>query len=926
MPASLIAVASFSYLFLLFAIAWVADRRADRGRSVIASPYVYALSLGVFCTTWTFYGSVGRAATLGIGFLPVYLGPTLVMVLAYPVIAKILRIARKQRSTSIADFIASRYGKSQLLGGLVAAVAIVGITPYIALQLKAVSVSFDLLAGTDPSGFGTGPQAALLADKAFYVALLMAAFAIVFGTRNIDATEHHQGMVAAVAFESVIKLVSFLAVGIMVVWGLHDGFTDLFDRAAADPRTARLLTAEPALADGSWITVTLLSMAAIICLPRQFQVTVVENIRESHLRRAVWLFPLYMLLINLFVLPVAVAGMLLFPGGTVDPDMFVLAVPLSEGWRALAMFAFLGGLSAATSMIIVETVALSTMVSNDLVIPALLNLRVLKLDRHPDLTPLLLAIRRVAILTILLLGYAYFRFAGSAYALGAIGLISFTAVAQFAPALIGGIFWSRATRRGAIAGLVAGIAAWTYTLLLPSFARSGWLDPGFLTDGPAGMTLLRPYALFGLEGLDPLSHALFWSMLANLGLYVGVSLFDRPSVGERVQAHAFVDVFRQTERSIEGGTWRGSTTVGDLVALVGRFLGPQRAEQAFAGFARGRNIDLRRDRRATAELVRFGERLMAGAVGAASARVALASAIKGGEVTMAELLRMLDETSQVLEYSRQLEQKSAELERTSAALRAANEKLLELDRLKDEFLSTVTHELRTPLTSVRAFAEILHDNPDIDREQSQEFLGLIIRESERLTRLINQVLDMAKIEAGEIDWTIGPVDLAAIMRDAAATTAQVFKDKDIVLEQNVPAGVPLVRGDHDRLTQVAMNLLSNAAKFTPSGTGRVVVSVEPVAEGVRVAVADNGPGIAPGDAEIVFDKFRQVGNTMTDKPQGTGLGLAICKRIVEHLDGRIWVETAPDRGATFAFVIPYQSASSTPSPPGAETVATAAED
>ncbi|EWY38736.1 histidine kinase [Skermanella stibiiresistens SB22] len=912
-PAPLIAAASFAYLFLLFAIAWAADRKADKraerraegGWSAVASPYVYALSLGVFCTTWTFYGSVGRAATQGIGFLPVYLGPTLVMVLAPLVIAKILRIARKQRSTSIADFIASRYGKSHLLGGLVAGIAVFGVTPYIALQLKAVSVSFDVLAGTDPSGFGAGPQVTFLADKAFHVALLMAAFAIVFGTRNIDATEHHRGMVAAIAFESVVKLVSFLAVGVMVVWGIHDGFGDLAERVAAAPAIARLLTAEPALADGGWITVTLLSMAAIICLPRQFQVMVVENMRESHLRRAMWLFPLYMLLINLFVLPVAVTGLLLFPDGKVDPDMFVLALPLSEGWRGLALLAFLGGLSAATSMIIVETVALSTMVSNDLVIPALLGLRVLKLERHPDLTRLILAIRRIAIVVILLLGYAYFRFAGSAYALGAIGLISFAAVAQFAPALLGGIFWSRATRLGAIAGLVAGIAAWTYTLLLPSFARSGWLDPSFLSEGPGGVTLLRPYALFGLEGLDPLSHALFWSMVANVGLFVGISLFTKPSVGERVQALAFVDVFRQNERSVETGTWRGDTTVGELIALVSRFLGPARAEQAFVGFARGRNMDLRRDRKATAELMRLGERLMAGAIGAASARVALASAVKGGEVTMAELLRMLDETSQVLEYSRQLEQKSAELERTSAALRAANEKLLEVDRLKDDFLSTVTHELRTPLTSVRAFAEILHDNPDIDPEQSREFLSVIIRESERLTRLINQVLDMAKIEAGEVDWTIGPVDLAAIMRNAAATTAQVFKDKDVALEVAIPAQVPIVQGDHDRLTQVAMNLLSNAAKFTPSGTGRVVVSVAPVAEGVKVAVTDNGPGIAAKDAEIVFDRFRQVGDTMTDKPQGTGLGLAICKSIVEHLGGRIWVDTAPGQGATFAFVIPY---------------------
>jgi Na+/proline symporter/nitrogen-specific signal transduction histidine kinase len=904
MAGSVVAAASFAYLFLLFAIAWFGDRRADQERSVIATPYVYALSLGVYCTTWTFYGSVGRAASLGIGFLPIYLGPTLVMTLGFLIVAKILRIAKRQRITSIADFIASRYGKSHVLGGLVSATAVVGITPYIALQLKAVAVSFDLLAGTDPTGLGAGVRNMVVTDKAFYVALLMAAFAIVFGTRNIDASERHEGLVAAIAFESMVKLVSFLAVGAYVVWGMFDGFGDLFGRAAAHPEVARLLTAEPALGDGSWITITLLAMAAIICLPRQFQVMVIENVREVHLRRAIWLFPLYMLLINLFVLPVALAGLMQLPGSGIDPDMFVLALPLAEGWRSLALFAFVGGLSAATSMIIVETVALATMVCNDLLMPVLLRLHLLRSDRFHDLSPLLLTIRRVAIVLILLLGYGYFHFAGSAYALVAIGLISFAAVAQFAPALIGGLFWKGGTHRGAVAGLVGGIAAWAYTLLLPSFARSGWLEAGFLDNGPWGIALLRPYALFGIDGLDPLSHALFWSMVLNIGLFVGVSLFDRPGMSERVQAALFVDVFRQSETA-QAGTWRGSATIGDLLRLAGRFLGPQRAEQAFAQFAERRGLDLRPDRQAGLDLVRFAERLLAGAIGSASARVAMASAVKGGEVTMTELMRMLDETSQVIEYSRQLEQKSAELQRTSAALRTANEKLLELDRLKDDFLSTVTHELRTPLTSVRAFAEILYDNPDIEAEQRQEFLHLIIKESERLTRLINQVLDMAKIEAGEIDWKIEPVDLTAIVEEAIATTGQLFRAKDVALETHLAEGLPAVPGDHDRLMQVVLNLLSNAVKFTPGETGRVVVRVEPSDDGIRVSVADNGPGIARKDAAIVFDKFRQVGNTMTEKPQGTGLGLAICKRIVEHLGGRIWVDSEVGRGSTFAFVIPW---------------------
>ncbi|MGQ9366857.1 ATP-binding protein [Azospirillum sp. ST 5-10] len=902
-----VVAASFAYLLGLFAIAYWADRRADAGRSVIASPSVYALSLAVYCTTWTFYGSVGRAASLGIGFLPIYLGPTLLMVLGPLVLRKILRIAKVQRITSIADFLASRYGKSQGLAGLVTATAVVGITPYIALQLKAVSVSFAVLTGADPTGLTGGLTLPVALDNAFYVAVVMAAFAIVFGTRHIDAAEHHEGMVAAVALESLVKLLAFLAVGVMVVWSLHEGAAVLFERGAAHPEIARLFTAAPALGDGTWVTMTLLSMAAVLCLPRQFQVMVIENVDERHLTRALWLFPLYMVLINLFVLPVAVAGLLRFPGHSVDPDVFMVALPLAADQRWLALAAFIGGLSAATGMIIVETVALSTMVCNDLIMPALLRFRRAELERASDVSRLLLTIRRVAIVAILLLGYAYFRFAGSAYALVAIGLISFAAVAQFAPPLIGGIYWTGATRRGALAGLGAGILTWTYTLLLPSFARSGWLPASFIEAGPWGVELLRPYALFGLDGMDSLTHALFWSMLFNIGLYVAVSLFDRPTPGERAQATAFVEVYEQQgdAAAFAGiGQWRGSATVGDLKRIVARFVGPQRAEAAFEQYAARSQQPLQPQRRAGAELVRFAERLLAGAIGAASARVALASAVKGAEVSMPELMRMLDETSHVIEYSRQLEHKTAELERTSAALRAANDRLKELDRLKDEFLSTVTHELRTPLTSIRALSEILYDHPDIEPEQRAEFLNTIIKESERLTRLINQVLDMAKIEAGEVEWAIGPVDLAAAVEQAAAATGQLFRDKGVALEVTIPDRVPPVEGDADRLVQVAVNLLSNAAKFSPPGR-RVALRVTADAGAARVDVTDDGPGIAPEHQAVVFDRFRQVGDPMTDKPQGTGLGLAICKRIIEHLHGRIWVESAPGHGATFSFTVPY---------------------
>lgn len=906
-----IAVAAFGYLSLLFAVAYWGDARADAGRSVVASPYVYALSIAVYCTAWTFFGSVGRATTGGVDFLPIYLGPMLATTLWWVLMRKMVRISKSNRITTIADFVASRYGKSQLLGGMITVVAVVVIMPYIALQLKGVAAGF-LALTSFPNPQTTTPlqQAPLLADTALHVAVLMAAFAVLFGTRHIDATERHEGMVLAIAFESVVKLVSFLVVGVYVTFFLFDGFSDIFTRAIANPRTQAVLVTVGANGYGGWVTLTLVSMAAILFLPRQFQVSVVENVDERHIGKAAWLFPLYLLAINIFVLPIAVAGMLYFPPGGFDGDTLVLTLPLAAGQHHLALLAFVGGLSAATGMVIVETIALSTMVCNDLVMPILLRLHWLRLGEWKDLTRLLIAIRRGGIVLVLMLGYVYYRLIGGSYALVTIGLISFAAVAQFAPAIIGGMYWKAATRTGALVGLGAGFAMWLYTLLLPSFAKSGWIATSFLTDGPFGLELLRPEALFGLTGFDWLSHALFWSAIFNLGLFIGVSLFTRQSPTERIQATRFVEVFQQADAGERLRMWRGSASVGDLKQLVGRFIGQRRADIAFADYAARRGLVLTTLDRADAALVHFAERQLAGAIGAASARVMLASVVRGTDLGIDQVMEILDEASQVIEYSRQLETKSRELERASAELRAANERLQELDRLKDDFLSTVTHELRTPLTSIRSFSEILHDNPELPEDQRSHFLSIIIKESERLTRLINQVLDLAKIEAGRFDWQIGDIDLRGVVVEAVAATGQLFKDKAIDLEVELPAALPAVRADRDQLMQVVINLLSNAVKFCKPGQGRVRVAARLHGTNIQVSVSDNGPGIAAADQAMVFEKFRQVGNTMTAKPPGSGLGLAICRRIVEHLGGRIWVESSPGDGATFAFVVPLSAADS----------------
>ncbi|MFO1324876.1 MAG: sensor histidine kinase [Burkholderiales bacterium] len=897
---------AIAYVGVLFAVAYFGDKRADAGRSIIANPYIYALSLGVYATAWTFYGSVGRAASDGVGFLPIYIGPTLMMALWWIVVRKIIRISKTHRITSLADFVSSRYGKSALLAGLVTIIAVVGIVPYIALQLKAISGSYTILAThPDLALAGTRVAAPFAHDTAFWVALLLAVFAILFGTRHLDASERHEGMVAAIAFESIVKLVAFLAVGAFVTYGMYGGMGDLFARAAEHPRLSALFAPLSGAAGGysNWAWLTLLSMLAILFLPRQFQIAVVENVNEQHIGKAVWLFPLYMLAMNVFVVPIAFGGVLHFQGTGVDPDTFVLTLPMAEKQHALALLVFVGGLSAATGMVIVETIALSTMVCNDLVMPVLLRMRDTRFAGRRDLTGLLLGIRRGAIVGIVLLGYLYFRLAGEAYALVAIGLISFAAVAQFAPAVIGGLYWKGATKAGAFAGLAAGFAVWLYTLLLPSFAKSGWLPTSFVTEGPLGLALLKPYALFGLAGLNDITHAMLWSMLFNVGAYVLVSVVTTQGAAEQAQASRFVDVYRHAAGQ-DMHAWKGTATVPDLTALLAQFVGAERAQAALAQFARRRGYPDADELPADAALVQFVETALAGAIGGASARIMVASVVKEDALSVDEVMAMLDEASQRIAYSHELEQKSRELMAATAELRAANARLQELDRMKDDFVSTVTHELRTPLTSIRAFSEILHDNPALAVEERQRFLSIVIQESERLTRLINQVLDLAKLESGRAEWQASDVDMRAVVEDSVAATGQLFTAKDVILDVAVPAHVPAVRGDRDRLVQVLINLLSNAAKFVEAGTGRVGVSVASDAREVSVRVADNGPGVAADDQHIIFEKFRQAGDTLTEKPQGTGLGLPISRQIVEHLGGRLWVESTLGHGATFAFALP----------------------
>ncbi|MFH1136109.1 MAG: PAS domain S-box protein [Pseudomonadota bacterium] len=529
------------YMGLLFSLALWTQRDGSLGRRLVDSPLVYSLSLAVYCSSWTFYGSVGLAANRGMLFLTVYLGPTLTAILGGWVWRKMIRLKSAHRITSIADFISTRYDKSGGLAALVTLIALVGITPYVALQMKAVFASFDMITAHE------GVERTFVADNVgAIVVILMIVFTIMFGVRRLEPTERHEGMVMAVAAESFIKLLALLAAGVFVVYHLFDGIDDIFARLAALHLHVpeKILEKRP-FSGLTWISYLVVSANAIICLPRQFHISVVENQSESHLRTAIWLLPLYLFLINLFIYPIAAAGLI----SGFDPsqaDTFLLRVPLEDGHSPMALLVFIGGFSAATSMILISSMTMAIMISNHLLLPLV--------DFIPRLAFLqrrLLHLRWLVVCGFILMGYWFERQVGESVQLADIGLLSFVAFLQLAPALFGGLFWTQGNRCGAYLGLSSGFAVWSYTMLIPAFARHSWHEPSFLENGVAGLWFLKPEALFGLEGLDPVTHTVFWSLLFNVGFYILGSLVWEPTQESQSHAEAFVGIL--SDRNVFSG-------------------------------------------------------------------------------------------------------------------------------------------------------------------------------------------------------------------------------------------------------------------------------------------------------------------------------------------------------------------------------------
>ena len=895
LSANLVLGIALLYVVLLFGVAFVGDQRARAGRlGWLRSPVVYTLSISIYCTSWTFYGAVGSAARSGLEFATIYLGPTLVFAGWWLLLRKLVRIGHVHGATSIADMISSRYGKSATLAALATSIAVIGITPYIALQLRAVTASIDVITSASPENPSGLSTAAANYHAAFWIAAGMALFTILFGTRNVDAKEQHHGVVAAIALEAVVKLVALFSVGVLVVFGICNGVADSFARAAP-----RLLHAPDAFGT-RWLAITFLSAAAVVCLPRQFQVTVVENSEERHLRTASWLFPLYLFLITLFVLPIAIAGLSLLPSGS-NPDMFVLTLPMWAGHDAVGLLAFLGGFSSATSMVIVACIALSTMISNHLLMPLALRFRWVHLNASGEVRRFLLASRRLSICGLLLLGFLYFRYSGKGEALAAIGLISFAGVAQFLPSLLGGLFWRNANATGAIAGLAVGGALWAYTLFLPSFGPGVVFSAALLHDGPFGLGLLRPQALFGLSGFDPLVHALFWSLSVNTLLFVLGSLAREPRPIERLQATLFVDVFR-TPAEATTGLIRRSAAAEDLRVLAERILGAAETRRVFEQAAREQGLE-HGPPIATDTFISQLERKLAGSIGAASARAMISEAVTLESISLDELMQLADDTRRVREHSRQLQEKSTQLEAAAGQLRDANARLRRLDQEKDDFLSQVSHEVRTPMTSIRSFAQILLETPDLDPQLAQRYMRIIHEESVRLTRLLDSTLDLAALEHGEPPWPRSVIDPDAAL-ERAILSCQGLAGTRVQLLSPARAGEVRVLANEDRLCQVFINLISNAIKYNTAEAPQVTIRSS-LRDGLyEVEVADNGPGIQAAERDRIFAKFvRGWAHTQTGA-SGAGLGLAISWQIMRRLGGTLALVSGAGRGGCFRVTLP----------------------
>ena len=885
-----------AYLLLLFLIASLSHKIARKNKNLISNPWIYALSISVYCTAWTYYGSVGKAATDGVLFITTFLGPALFIPIWFWLTEKMVRISQHFRISSLADFISSRYGNSSFLGGFVAIFCVVAILPYIAIQLKAIGTGFDILVGQEINT-STISRKAFYNDSNFYLTGILALFVMIFGTRNIETATKNHGLVSVIAFEAIIKLVAFLSVGIFVCYFIFNDIGDIFSQAAIDPKLAELFVMKPAQLD-EWFANLSLSFLAVLFLPRQFQTAVLENNNENYLRKAVWIFPLYLLIINLFVLPIAIGGKLLL-GSQIDPDTFVLTIPLINQNKGLAIFSYIGGFSASASMIIVSVFALTNMLSNNVVMPIIAKRNV----KLTEISKFLLATRRVGIFLLMLLAYSYYKLIANNYSLVSTGLISFAGVVQFAPITLLGMYWKTGNKKAAISALTVGVLLWFYILIIPNLAQIGLIPKTVISNGLFGISFLKPENLFGFGNYSPVISCFLISMFLNTLTYILVSIYTKQSETERRQAALFVDIKKYLVNEERPQIWNGNISTDALKDLLQRVLGNPGADKFICDYQQVHG-NWQSAETANPKMIPYVETVLASAVGTASARILISSVTEDEKLKFEDLIDVARESKELLLLNKKLKQQSEELEKATDELKKANEKLLMLDSEKDIFISTVTHELRTPITSIRSFSEILYDNEDLTREEQAEFLKIIVRETERISRLISQVLDLEKLQSGTSKLEFKLENLTKIAIEATDSLNQQALEKNLQLDCQTDENDIFWNLNKDRITQVIINLLTNAIRYHDKPSGKITLHVSANSKFAMIKVSDNGPGMEKAYYEKVFEKFYQIRKKDNIKDKGVGLGLAITKSIVDKHYGQITIDSNPGNGTTISVNLP----------------------
>lgn len=874
------------YLALLFLVAHLAEKK--KSKLWINNPYIYALSLAVYCTAWTYYGSIGVAATSGLNYLPIYIGPIMIIPAWIYINTRIVRIARVNKISSIADFISLRYGNSRSFSAIITIVCLLAIVPYIGLQIRAISETFHLVTETPVSKN-------ILTDNATFVVILIALFSSYYGTKYVDASEKRLGIISAIALESFLKLFFIIILGLFVIYFVFDGFSDIYEKASQFEDFKEKNTFNGIEGAMNWMVLCMISGTAICILPRQFHTAIIENRQEKHIKTAIWFFPLYLLIFTVFIFPIAWGGRLIFEGQNVNPEFYSILIPQHFDNTLITVLVFLGGLSSSISMIIISAITLSIMLSNNLIIPYGM-LGKLKSENNIQNTKLITNIRKFSIFALIIMAFGFYKYFILKTSLDSVGLISFVVIAQLAPAFFGAVFWKRGTYKGAVIGLLAGLVICYFGLIIPQYYFSYNQEfKGALRD------IYNVFDFFTITFLGRIPQIFFWSILVNTAFFSIISVSVKGNYRERNFAELYVDIDKYIQNHENAFIWRGTAYVSDIKNILERFLGKNKTEQALRIFNLKYNIDSQTET-ADSRFIKFSENLLAGRIGTASAKILIEGVTQEDTISLKEVLTILEESKENITLNKKLTEQSEELQKLSDDLRKANESLIIKDHQKDDFLDSVAHELRTPITAIRSAGEILADDDDIPLEIKKEFLNNIITESDRLSEIINDILYLDKLQHGEIILNIQENNILETYKKAVKPLMHLIQQKNIHVSEVNLLNNFLYEYDEARMIQLFQNILGNAFKFTEE-QGTIQTKLSEKEDRLIITIFNTGKHIPNEDLEMIFDKFYQSKNQNILKPTGSGLGLAISKKIIQAQGGTIQAANS-GLGVTFTITLP----------------------